>query len=104
METPAARQRGREAMERSEHPAHRVVVVGGGFGGLGVSQALAGCSGIEVTLIDRLNPPLSHPLPYRVATAVLAPGEIAQPLRGLLGRNPNVRVLLAEMTGVDTKA
>lgn len=80
---------------------HRVVVVGGGFGGLAVTRALAGAPGIRVTLIDRRNHHVFQPLLYQVATAVLAPGEIAQPLRALVGRHPNVQVLMAELEGVD---
>ncbi|HEX2725098.1 MAG TPA: NAD(P)/FAD-dependent oxidoreductase [Beijerinckiaceae bacterium] len=83
---------------------HRVVIVGGGFGGLSTARALAGVPGIAVTLIDRRNHHLFQPLLYQVATAVLAPGEIAQPLRGLLGRYPNVEVLLAEVDAVDAAA
>lgn len=83
---------------------HRVVIVGGGFGGLSTAQALAGVAGIEVTLVDRRNHHLFQPLLYQVATAVLAPGEIAQPLRGLLGRHRNMQVLLAELKRVDAAA
>jgi NADH dehydrogenase len=78
--------------------------VGGGFGGLTVAQELAGVQGISITLLDRRNHHLFQPLLYQVATAVLAPGEIAQPLRGLLGRHRNVRVLLGELVRVDAAA
>jgi NADH dehydrogenase len=98
--------RGVEAQTRPRPggSAHRVVIVGGGFGGLSTAQALAGVAGIAVTLVDRRNHHLFQPLLYQVATAVLAPGEIAQPLRGLLGKHRNVEVLLAELDGVDTAA
>src|SRR6185436_14996176 len=75
---------------RPRRPGHHVVIVGGGFGGLSTAQGLADVPGIEVTLVDRRNHHLFQPLLYQVATAVLAPGEIAQPLRGLLGRRRNV--------------
>jgi NADH dehydrogenase len=80
------------------------LVVGGGFGGLAVAQALGGADGVRVTLVDQRNHHLFQPLLYQVATAVLAPGEIAQPLRGLLGRCSNVQVLLGEVEWVETKA
>ena len=86
------------------HPApaaHRVVIVGGGFGGLATAQALGGAHGIDVTVIDRRNYHLFQPLLYQVATAVLSPGEIAEPIRSILGPYRNVRVLLGEVEGVD---
>ena len=83
---------------------HHVVVVGGGFGGLEVVQALAGAARIRVTLVDRHNYHLFQPLLYQVATAVLAPGEIAQPLRSMLSGHKNIQVLLAELQGVDPAA
>jgi NADH:quinone reductase (non-electrogenic) len=82
---------------------HRVVVVGGGFGGL---QAVAGLrrSPVEVTLVDRRNFHLFQPLTYQVATGALAPGEIAYPLRAIFPRARNVRVLLAEVRDFDLDA
>jgi NADH dehydrogenase len=79
---------------------HRVVVVGGGFAGL---QAVHGLrrAPVEVTLVDRQNYTLFQPLVYQVATGALSPAEIAMPLRAILRRQRNVRVLLAEVTGVD---
>jgi NADH dehydrogenase len=79
---------------------HRVVIVGGGFGGLAVAQGLAGTHA-QVRLIDRRNHHLFQPLLYQVATAALAPSDIAEPLRGILDRAPNVEVQLGEVTGVD---
>ncbi|HVS85439.1 MAG TPA: NAD(P)/FAD-dependent oxidoreductase [Gaiellaceae bacterium] len=78
----------------------RVVVVGGGFGGL---QAVLGLRGapVEVTLVDRRNFHLFQPLTYQVATGALAPGDIAYPLRAVVTRNKNVRVVLAEVSGFD---
>ena len=77
-----------------------VVVVGGGFGGIAVARALESAS-VHVTLIDRSNHHLFQPLLYQVAMAGLAPAEIAVPIRGVLRKQQNVRVLLDEVTGVD---
>jgi NADH:ubiquinone reductase (H+-translocating) len=79
---------------------HRVVVVGGGFAGLYAVRGLARAP-VEVTLVDRRNFHLFQPLAYQVATGALSPAEIAAPLRAMFKRQANVRVLLAEMTGVD---
>ena len=82
---------------------HRVVVVGGGFGGLQVVRKLRRAP-VDVTLIDRRNFHLFQPLVYQVATGALSPGEIASPLRGIFKRNRNVRVLLGDVTGFDLEA
>jgi NADH dehydrogenase len=79
---------------------HRVVIVGGGFGGLQAALALRR-SAVEVTLVDRRNFHLFQPLTYQVATGALSPGEIAYPLRAIFKRNRNVEVLLAEAHGFD---
>ena len=79
---------------------HRVVVVGGGFGGLQVVTHLA-TSPVDITLVDRRNFHLFQPLTYQVATGALSPGEIAYPLRAIFKRRSNVRVLMAEVTGFD---
>ena len=79
---------------------HRVVIIGGGFGGLYAAQAL-GHAPVQVTLIDRRNFHLFQPLLYQVATGGLSPGEIASPLRHVLRRHTNTEVLLAEMTDLD---
>jgi NADH dehydrogenase FAD-containing subunit len=79
---------------------HRVVVVGGGFGGLQAILELAGAS-VDVTLIDRNNYHLFQPLTYQVATGALSPDEIGKPLRTIFRRQRNVRVLMADVTGVD---
>src|SRR5689334_4974365 len=71
----------------------RVVIVGGGFGGLRAARALKSAP-VDVTLIDRRNFHLFQPLLYQVATGSLAPGEIAAPLRSVFGRQENVQVLL----------
>ena len=80
--------------------SHRVVVVGGGFGGLQAVRRLRR-EPVEITLVDRRNFHLFQPLVYQVATGALAPGEIASPLRGIFKRDENVRVLLGEVTGFD---
>ena len=80
---------------------HRVVIVGGGFGGLYAAKALGNTRGIAVTLVDRRNFHLFQPLLYQVATAGLSPGDIASPLRGVLRRFKNITVLMAEVTGFD---
>jgi NADH:ubiquinone reductase (H+-translocating) len=79
----------------------RVVIVGGGFGGLAAARALRK-SNVEVVLIDRQNHHLFQPLLYQVATSVLSPGQIASPIRGILKRQRNTTVILGEVTGVDT--
>src|SRR5215510_9856027 len=79
----------------------RVVIVGGGFGGLAAAKALKH-SPVEVMLIDRTNHHLFQPLLYQVATSVLTPGQISSPIRGILGRHRNTTVLMGEVTGVDS--
>lgn len=78
----------------------QVVIVGGGFGGLEAAKALAKAP-VEITLIDRQNHHCFQPLLYQVATAALTPADVAWPIRGVLSRQPNVRVLMAEVEGVD---
>jgi NADH:ubiquinone reductase (H+-translocating) len=79
---------------------HRVVIVGGGFGGLYAAQAL-GKASVQVTLIDRRNFHLFQPLLYQVATGGLSPANIATPLRAVLKRQRNTRVLLGEVVQFD---
>jgi NADH dehydrogenase len=79
---------------------HRVVIVGGGFGGLVAAKSLRRSS-VEITLVDRRNHHLFQPLLYQVATGALSPANIASPLRHVLRRQRNVRVLLAEVVGID---
>lgn len=94
MSTPVAR------AETAAPP--RVVVVGGGFAGLYAARALAGAHA-TVTVIDRNNHHLFQPLLYQVATASLNPADIAAPIRQVLKRQRNSRVLLAEVVGIDTE-
>ena len=79
----------------------KVIIVGGGFGGLWAAKALAN-KPVEVTLIDRKNHHVFQPLLYQVATAVLSPGEIAHPIRRILHYARNIEVILGEVTGFDT--
>ena len=81
---------------------HRVVVIGGGFAGLQAVRALRRAP-VEVTLVDRRNFHLFQPLLYQVATGALAAAEIASPLRGLLKRQRNARVVLGEVSGFDLR-
>lgn len=86
--------------DRAQRP--RVVIVGAGFGGLAAAKRLAG-KPVDVTVVDRRNHHLFQPLLYQVATAALSPADIAAPIRSILSRARNVRVLLDEVTGVDTQ-
>jgi NADH dehydrogenase len=80
-----------------------VVIVGGGFGGLTTAQALKRAR-VSITLVDRNNHHLFQPLLYQVAMAGLSPAEIASPIRTILGSQPNVIVLLDEVTAIDLNA
>ncbi len=82
---------------------HRVVILGGGFGGLAAAQKLKRAP-VEVTLIDRRNFHLFQPLLYQVATGSLSPGEIAAPLRGVLSKQKNTQVLMGEAVDIDPQA
>jgi NADH dehydrogenase len=82
---------------------HRVVILGGGFGGLAAVKKLKRAP-VEVILIDRRNFHLFQPLMYQVATGSLSPGEIAAPLRGVLSGQKNTQVLLGEAADVDPEA
>lgn len=79
---------------------HRVVIVGGGFGGLLAARVLSGAQ-VDITVVERTNHHLFQPLLYQVATGILSEGQIAPPLRGILRRHRNVDVSLAEVTGFD---
>jgi hypothetical protein len=84
----------------SREQTHRVVVVGGGFGGLQAVRKLRRAP-VDVTVVDRQNYTLFQPLVYQVATGALSPAEIAAPLRVVFRRQRNVRVLLGEVTAFD---
>ncbi len=79
----------------------RVVVVGGGFGGLHAALGLEKVA-VDVTLVDRRNYHLFQPLLYQVALAVLSPADIAQPIRSILRNHENIEVLMDEVVGFDT--
>jgi NADH dehydrogenase len=81
----------------------RVVIVGGGFGGLQAAKALADAP-VQVTLVDRRNHHLFQPLLYQVATAALSPADIAQPIRSVLRGQPNVEVILGGVDTIDVAA
>ena len=80
---------------------HKVVIIGGGFGGLAAIEALKGAD-VDVTIIDRRNHHLFQPLLYQVATSALSPSEIAWPIRMLMKGRGDVRTLLGEVVGVDS--
>jgi NADH dehydrogenase len=81
-------------------PRKQIVIVGGGFAGIAAARALKH-SDADVILIDRRNHHIFQPLLYQVATAVLAPSDIAAPIRQLEDEQQNVTVILAEVTGID---
>ncbi|MGE0043337.1 MAG: NAD(P)/FAD-dependent oxidoreductase [Vicinamibacterales bacterium] len=84
----------------ADTPEPRVVIVGGGFGGLFAARALRKAP-VRVTLVDRHNHHVFQPLLYQVATAVLSPGDIASPIRWVLRRQRRLEVLLGEVTRID---
>ena len=89
-----------ESTQAQRGPRQRVVVVGGGFGGMFAVRALRDVD-VEVTLVDRHNFHLFQPLAYQVATGALSAAEIAAPLRAVLKGQTNLHVILAEVTGFD---
>ena len=88
--------------ERLRHAPH-VVIVGGGFAGVHACKALAKAD-VRITLIDKRNFNLFQPLLYQVSTGLVSRGDIATPLRELVGKQSNVQVLLGEVTNVTRKA
>jgi len=80
----------------------KIVIIGGGFGGLACAQQLGG-SNHEVLLIDRRNYHLFQPLLYQVATGALSPADIAEPIRKILKKHGNISVIMAEVTGIDAE-
>ena len=87
----------------SEPPAHHVLIVGGGFGGLAVAQGLKG-TGVRITIVDQRNHHLFQPLLYQVGTATLATSEIAWPIRQLFRKRRDVLTLLGTVASVDADA
>ncbi len=85
----------------TDRTRHRVLIVGGGFGGLYAARSLKSDPEVAVTLLDRRNFHLFQPMLYQVATGALSPGEIAQPLRSILSRQRNATVILGEAVGID---
>ncbi|WP_066382113.1 MULTISPECIES: NAD(P)/FAD-dependent oxidoreductase [unclassified Anabaena] len=83
-----------------KNPPHQVVIVGGGFGGLYAAKALAQAN-VNVTLIDKRNFHLFQPLLYQVATGMLSPADISAPLRSILSKSKNTKVLLGEVKDID---
>lgn len=88
------------AIAEPHEPTHRIVIVGGGFGGLSAARALRRVP-VEITLVDRRNFHLFQPLLYQVATGALSPANIAAPLRSILERQRNCEVLLGDVHGFD---
>ncbi|HUA26791.1 MAG TPA: NAD(P)/FAD-dependent oxidoreductase [Steroidobacteraceae bacterium] len=88
---------------RSQSKRPHIVIIGGGFGGIAATKALRRCEA-DITVIDRRNHHIFQPLLYQVATAVLAPSDVAAPIRQLSARQKNVYVLLGEVIGVDLKS
>ena len=89
-----------DEVQQSPPARQRVVIVGAGFGGLSAAKALADAS-VDVIVIDRHNYHLFQPLLYQVATAGLSPADIASPIRGVLSRQTNATVILADVAGVN---
>ncbi len=84
-------------------PKRKIVIIGGGFGGLNVAKVLRRAN-VDVTLIDKSNHHLFQPLLYQVATASLSPGDIATPIRSILKKNRNTRVVMGEVDRIDKEA
>jgi NADH dehydrogenase len=80
-----------------------VVIIGAGFGGLSAARSLRSAP-VDITLVDRRNFHLFQPLLYQVATAALSPGDIAWPVRSIFAKQKNVRVLMMDVSAVDTIA
>src|SRR6478752_7370150 len=93
----------RQALAAAVADRKRVVIIGGGFAGIAAGRALKRAD-VEITLIDRRNHHIFQPLLYQVATAVLAPAEIAAPIRQIEEKQTNLTVMLAEVTAVDLRS
>src|SRR6476620_3949851 len=92
-----------EISEQSPSNNPKVVIIGGGFGGLYAARKLANHP-VDVTLIDRTNHHLFQPLLYQVATAMLSPADIAQPIRAIMKEAKNVHVVMGRVESIDTGA
>src|SRR5215475_5721737 len=87
-------------VEAPHQERKRVIIIGAGFAGIAAARALRHAD-VDVVIVDRRNHHIFQPLLYQVATAILSPAEIAAPIRQLEVKQPNLSVLLAEVTGVD---
>ena len=87
----------------NQNQRHRVVIIGGGFGGLYAAKALGKADDVDVTIIDRRNFHLFQPLLYQVATGTVSPADISSPLRVVVGRNKNTRVIHRKAVDIDTE-
>jgi len=87
----------------SDSQRPRVVIAGAGFGGLTATKSLAKAA-VDVTLIDAQNHHCFQPLLYQVATAALSPADVAWPIRAILRKQQNARVIMAQVTGIDVEA
>src|SRR5262249_30369013 len=90
----------KQTRESVATPKPRIIIVGGGFGGLAAAKALRNTAA-EIVLIDRSNHHLFQPLLYQVATSVLTPAQIGSPIRNILKNQKNTTVILGEVTGID---
>lgn len=81
--------------------SRQIVIIGGGFGGLACAIELGNAPGIDVTVVDRRNHNLFQPLLYQVATAALSPADIAEPIRKTLARFKNIKMIMAEVVGIE---
>src|ERR1700733_16077642 len=87
----------------SDSQRPRVVIAGAGFGGLTATKSLAKAA-VDVALVNAQNHHCFQPLLYQVATAALSPADVAWPIRGILRKQENARVIMAQVTGIDVKA
>jgi NADH dehydrogenase len=103
MDSKMVSQRGNESSPSESLNMSHILIIGGGFAGLNAAKGLGDVADVEVTLVDRTNHHLFQPLLYQVAMAGLSPAEIAAPIRSLLSRYHNIRVLSGEVSSLDLK-